>query len=143
MDKQLIPYLKLIHGSFNTLVMFLFLYQGRLGLRIRGQRKHGKSPAVFEVVRKHRRFGPLFVLMGFIGFFAGLTLVIFDQGRVFVYPLHLMTGLLIVLLLVTTFLISKKIRGPDSSWRTPHFIVGIFIISFYIIQIFLGLGVLL
>jgi len=143
MDKQLIPYLKLVHGSFNTLVMFLFLYQGRLGLKIRGQRKRAKGPAVFEVVRKHRRFGPIFVFMGFIGFFAGLMLVIFDQGRVFEYPLHLMMGLFIVLLLITTFLISKKIRGPDSPWRTPHFIVGIFIISFYIIQIFLGLGVLL
>jgi len=83
MDKQLIPYLKLVHGSFNTLVMFLFLYQGRLGLKIRGQRKNGKSPVIFEVVRKHRRFGPIFVFMGFIGFFAGLMLVIFDQGRVF------------------------------------------------------------
>jgi hypothetical protein len=143
MDKQLIPYLKLVHGSFNTLVMLLFLYQGRLGLRIRGQRKRGNGPAVFEVIRKHRRFGPIFFLMGFIGFFAGLILVIFDQGRVFVYPLHLMTGSLIVLLLITTFLISKKIKGVTSPCRTPHFIIGIFIISFYIIQLFLGLGILL
>jgi hypothetical protein len=143
MDKQLILYLKLVHGSFNILVMFLFLYQGRMGLRIRRQRKRGSGPGVFEVVRKHRRFGPILVFIGFIGFLAGLTLVIFDQGRVFEYPLHLMVGSFIVLLLITTFLISKKIRGPDSPWRTPHFIVGIFIISFYIIQIFLGLGVLL
>lgn len=142
MDKQLIPYLKLVHGSFNTIVMFLFLYQGRLGLIIRRRRKRG-GPPIFEVTGRHRRFGPIFVFIGFIGFLAGLTLVIFDQGRVFEYPLHLMMGSFIVLLLTTTFLISKKIRGPDSPWRTPHFIVGIFIISFYIIQIFLGLGVLL
>jgi Protein of unknown function (DUF4079) len=143
MDKQLIPYLKLVHGSFNTLVMFLFLYQGRLGLKIRGQRKHGKSPAIFKVVKKHRRFGPILFFLGFIGFLAGLTLAVFDHGRVFEYPLHLIMGLLIVLLLITTFLISKEIRGSDSPWRTPHFMVGIFIISFYIIQIFIGLGVLL
>jgi hypothetical protein len=143
MDKQLIPYLKLVHGSFNTLVMLLFLYQGRLGLRIRGQRKRSNGPAVFIVIRKHRRFGPILVFLGFIGFLAGLTLVIFDQGRVFEYPLHLITGSLIVLLLITTFFISKKIRASDSPWRTPHFIVGVFIISFYIIQLFLGLGILL
>jgi hypothetical protein len=142
MDKQFIPYLKLVHGSFNTLVMFLFLYQGRLGLRIRRQRKHGNSHEVFKVIIKHRRFGPLFAFMGVIGFFAGLTLAYLDHGEVFEYPLHFMMGLLIILLLITTFLISKKIRGSDSPWRAPHFIVGIFIISFYIIQIFIGLGVL-
>jgi hypothetical protein len=123
--------------------MFLFLYQGRLGLRIRRQRKLDNSPGIFEVVKKHRRFGSILVFLGFIGFLAGLTLAIFDHGRVFEYPLHLMMGLFIVLLLITSFLISKKIRGSDSPWRTPHFIVGIFIISFYIIQIFIGLGVLL
>ncbi len=142
MDKQLIPYLKLVHGSFNTVVMLLFLYQGRLGLRIRRQRKRG-GPGVFEVVRKHRSFGPILVFIGFIGFLAGLALVFFDEGRVFEYPLHFIMGSLIALLLITTFFISKKIRGSDSPWRTPHFIVGICIISFYIIQIFIGLGVLL
>lgn len=142
MDNQLIPYLKLVHGSFNTIVMFLFLCQGWLGFTIRRQRKSG-GPPLFKVIRRHRKFGPIFVFMGLAGFFAGLTLVTFDHGHVFKYPLHSIMGSLIALSLVTTFSISKRIRANKPAWRTLHFILGIFIISLYVIQIFLGLGILL
>jgi hypothetical protein len=140
-SKDFIPYLKIVHGSFNTIVMFLFLYQGWLGLTIRRQRKGGRSP-ILKIIRRHRKFGPIFVFWGVIGFLAGLTLVYIDEGRVFEYPLHFIMGSLITLSLVTTFLISRRIRSDNPSWRTPHFMLGLLIIFFYFIQIFLGLGIL-
>jgi hypothetical protein len=141
LSRDFIPYLRIVHGSFNTIVMFLFLYQGWLGLTIRRQRKSGGSPT-FKIIKRHRRSGPIFVFLGIIGFFAGLTLAYLDHGRVFKYPLHFMMGSLIALSLVTTFIISKQIRSKEPPWRTPHFTLGLFVISFYTIQIFLGLGIL-
>jgi hypothetical protein len=140
-DKDLIPYLRIAHGSFNTVVMFLFLYQGWLGLTIRRQRKTG-GPPLFKIIKRHRTFGPVFAFAGILGFFAGLTLVYVDYGRTFKYPPHFITGSLIALSLVTTFLVSKQIRPGESSWRNTHFMLGILIISLYIIQVFLGFGIL-
>lgn len=141
LSRDFIPDLRIAHGSFNMIVMFLFLYQGWLGLTIRSRRKSGGSP-IFKIIKRHRKSGPILVLLGVIGFFAGLTLAYLDHGRVFKYPSHFMMGSLIALSLVTTFIISKQIRSNEPPWRTPHFTLGLFIISFYIIQIFLGLGIL-
>jgi len=51
-------------------------------------------------------------------------------------------GCTIVLCLLSTFLISRKIKGPDSSYRTPHFVLGITILCLYLAEVFLGIGVL-
>ena len=58
-DKQIIAYLKLIHGAFNALVMLLLIYQGWFGLRIRNIRRAGKPPD-FRMIKRHRKNGPLF-----------------------------------------------------------------------------------
>jgi hypothetical protein len=52
-------------------------------------------------------------------------------------------GCLIVLCLVTTVVLSRNIKGPDSPYRTPHFILGIAILCLYLIEVVLGIGVLL
>ncbi len=136
MSRESIEYLKLIHGSFNTLVLLLFLYQGFLGLRIR---KSGRN----DYIKRHRQIGPVAALLGVSGFFAGITVVYLDAGHILKYPLHFITGLTIASLIITTFLISKKIKGPDKYWRNRHYAVGILIILLYFVQAFLGLGVLL
>jgi hypothetical protein len=82
-------------------------------------------------------------LLGVAGYFAGVGLILIDKGHVFVYPSHMIVGSFIALLIITTSIISKKIKGPDSSWRTPHFMIGLFILLLYILQIYLGLGILL
>lgn len=140
-DKQIIAYLKLFHGFYNTMVMVLFIYQGFLGLRIRRERKAGIQS--FHIIKRHRRLGPILIFVGVIGFFAGGMVVYLDHGHIFHYPLHFITGLLIVLSVITTFLISKRIKGIDDVWRDRHYVLGILIISFYLIQVFLGLGILL
>lgn len=137
----LITSLKYVHGSYNTFVILLFLFQGWLGLMIRKDRKAGR-PLKAKTIRRHRNNGPLVAFMGILGFCAGVTTVLLEYGHLWLYPLHFIIGSLIALLIVTTFLISKKIKGCESLWRTPHFIIGVSIICLYFSQAFLGLYIL-
>lgn len=139
LDEQTIAYLKLLHGFYNSMVMLLFVYQGFLGLRIRRERKAGIRS--FSIM--HRKLGPVLAVASILGFLAGGMVVFLSHGHIFHYPLHFITGSLIVLSVITTFLISKRIKGVDDRWRDRHYVLGILIISFYFIQVFLGLGILL
>lgn len=141
LDKQVVAYLKLFHGLYNSFVFIMIFYQGLLGLKIRRERKVGKIS--FFDIKRHKRLGPILTVLSPIGFFAGVTIVFLDHGHIFKYPLHFIMGLLIVLSVFTTFLISKRITGADDLWRNRHFVLGILIIFFYIIQVTLGLGILL
>ena len=138
MSRELIEYLKLFHGAYNTIIFLLIVYQGTLGLRIR---KSAERP--IPLIARHRKIGPAAVVLGGAGFIAGMSLAFIDHGRVLKYPLHFFCGLAIVALLITTFLISKKIRGPESLWRNRHYAVGIIIVLLYSVQVVLGLGALL
>lgn len=139
-EKDMIPYFRLAHGSYNIMVMILFFYQGWLGLKIMNGRKTGLQS--FGAIKRHRKMGPVLSLMGAAGFFVGLFIAV-SHGHIFHYPLHFSTGSVIVLCISTTFFISRKIKGQDSPWRALHFRVGILILSFYFIQAFLGLGIIL
>jgi len=139
-DKQTIAYLRYVHGFYNTVVLILFMYQGFLGLRIREQRKTGVMALV--IIKRHRKAGPFLVLLGLIGFFAGIILVFVDYGNLLKFPLHLITGMGITILIIGTFVISRRIKSSEPEWRTPHFVVGIAILCLYVIQTFLGLGIL-
>jgi hypothetical protein len=141
-DRQLLADLRLAHGIYNSFVVLLFLYQGWLGLRIRrGRMAH--APQSLPVIKRHRRAGPVLALMGGFGFLFGLTLVLLDTGNVLEYKLHFFTGLSIVVLLIATYRISRDIKGPDSPYRTPHFVLGAAIICLYCANVFLGIGALL
>jgi hypothetical protein len=132
---------KLFHGSFNTLVAFSFMYQGWMGLAVRRGRKRGQ-PRI-EIVKRHRRLGPILVVLGALGFCAGLTLAIIDKGTILQYPLHVIVGSVIVLFILGQYTVSKKIKGPESPWRTPHLAIGMGIVVFYLFQILVGLSILL
>jgi hypothetical protein len=140
-DKQIIAYLKLIHGAFNTLVLLLLISQGWDGLKIRNIRRAGNPPD-FKTIKRHRKNGPLFTILGCLGFIAGAIIVYLDEGEIFEYPIHFITGSVITFLLITTYLISKRISGAESRLRTPHFILGIGVLGIYLFQIFLGLEIL-
>lgn len=141
-DRQYIDYLKLLHGSYNTVVALLFMYQGSLGWRIRTERTGGGARNA-TIIRAHRVRGPIFAILGIGGYLAGTLLVYLDKGYLYEYKLHLIAGTCIVLAIMTTYLVSRMIRGPESRWRTPHFLIGLFIILAYLIQIVLGLNILL
>jgi len=140
-DKQMLAYLRLVHGSFNVIVFALIVYQGLLGYRIRKARLAG-IPAG-GINRRHRKNGHFLVVLGIAGFFAGVVLVSLDFGHLLKYPLHFINGALISSALVCMFLISRRIRAADTQWRTAHFRIGIVTIVLYVIQLFLGLGILL
>lgn len=83
------------------------------------------------------------MILGGFGFLEGLVLVLLDSGKVLQFPPHLFTGLTIVVLLLATYKISGDIKGPDSPYRTPHFILGIAILCLYLVNVVIGLGVYL
>jgi len=141
MIRQIIPYLKLAHGSFNLLMAFLFIYQWSIGLKIRGKRNTGEQPEA-KLIRRHRRNGPIFVILGCLGYIAGVSIAYLDKGKFIQFPLHFITGSLIASSLVSTYFISKKIRITKSPWRTSHFMLGTLIVSLYFVQVFLGLNIL-
>lgn len=130
-----------VHGSFNIFVFIMFLYQGWLGLKIRGERK-AKKPPTFTIIKRHRKTGPLLVLMSIAGFFVGATIVYLDEGEILEHPLHFFTGSVIVFSVLMTFLISRAIKGRELPWRNLHFMIGLIIICLYFIQVLIGIGIL-
>jgi len=139
---HLLKKLRLIHGAYNGIMMLLVFYHGWLGIIIRRNRKV-KAPLPFPIIKRHRKGGPILTLFGVLGFFIGLTLVFLDTGNILEFPLHLFTGLALIILLIFTYALSHKIKGPDSVYRTPHFAIGLIILWLYLIEVLLGLRVLL
>jgi hypothetical protein len=142
LNDSVLPYLRYFHGLYNLFVILLFFYQANLGLRIRRDRVAGK-PLTIGAIRKHRRLGPFLPVLAVAGFLAGAGIVYLDDGRVFVRPFHFLTGLVIILLVCTTFLLSTKIRSSNAEWRDAHFVVGLLILCIYLFQAYLGLDLLL
>ncbi len=140
-DQTWMDALRVGHGSYNAAVYLGLLYQGWLGLAIRKRRKAGADR--MPHVLRHRANGPVLVVLGILGYLAGCALAWIDRGRIFLFPGHAGTGLMIALCLVLTFGISRRIKGRESPWRTPHFILGIVILGLYLVQALLGLDILL
>ncbi len=140
-DKHFLSYLRLVHAFYNASIMLLFFYHGWLGVTIRRRRKAG-GPLPFPVIRRHRKMGPPLVVLGVAGFCIGFTLVLLDTGRVLEYPPHLFTGAAIVVLLLAIFAVSRRIKGPDSPYRNPHFTLGVMLLVLYVIEVILGVNVL-
>src|SRR5512144_3215090 len=111
--RQLLLNLRWVHAFYNGCVLLLFFYHGALGGTIRRARR-AKAPLPFQAIKRHRKTGPVLVILGVAGFFLGFTLVLLHTGNVLEYRTHLFTGLAIVILLMTTQAISRRIKGPDS-----------------------------
>jgi len=142
MPRFLIPYFQAGHALFNSGLFIAFVYHGWNGWRIRRKRLGG-GPQDSGLVRRHRAMGPFLAKLLPVGYLAGLLLSFLDHGTWARYSLHLGVGTVLVSAVVATWIISRKIRGPQSAWRTPHFLLGIAILILFLGQIFLGLGVLL
>jgi hypothetical protein len=140
-DSELLSNLRLVHGGFNACVMLLFFYHARFGLAIRRARST-KAPLPFPAIRRHRKMGPFLALAGILGYCIGLTLVLLHTGNILEYPPHFFTGSSIVILLLSTFVISRKIKGQESPLRTIHAYIGITILCLYVVEAIIGIGVL-
>lgn len=141
-SRELIAQLKLVHGFFNLTVVLLFFYHGRNGLLIRRARTSA-APLPLLAMKRHRRMGPILALLGVAGFFAGLILTLVDTGQLLKYPPHLFVGIAIITLLFCTYRLSRKIAGSGGSERDLHYRLGIVILALYLVNVFLGIGVLL
>jgi hypothetical protein len=142
LERDAMEFLKLLHGSYNIVMMVLFIRQGVLGIAIRRERVAGRTP-LFAAIKRHRREGPILTLLGTFGFLAGALLALADHGHILHYPRHFITGAILVLLLGATYQISRKIRGPAPPWRIVHFVMGIVIVALYLGQVYLGLEIFL
>jgi hypothetical protein len=134
-------YLRIAHGLINFTIVLCFIIQAWLGLQIRKQRS-AKKELPFAIIRRHRKFGPILVPAGVLGFLSGWILIYSDTGQLFKYPLHFITGLVIALLLPVTYAVSRSIRAGESLWRERHYHLGLLILCLYGIQAFLGIGIL-
>lgn len=101
------------------------------------------APLHFPVIKRYRQARPVPEQMGGFGLFAGLTLVLLNTGNVLEYSPHFFTGRTIVVLLIATYKISRDIKVPDYSYRTPHFVLGIASLCLYLVNVMIGIGVLL
>jgi hypothetical protein len=140
-DKHLLSSLRFVHGGFNSFVTAMFFYHANLGMAIRRARK-AHAPLPFPLIKRHRKGGPVLAGLGIAGFCIGFTLVMLDSGRILEFPYHFLVGCCIVLCLIGTFILSRKIKGSDSPYRAPHFYLGIAILCLYLIEVALGIGVL-
>jgi len=141
LPKEWLDVLRIGHGAYNAMIALAFIYQGWLGLKVRRERTAGDARD-FAVAKKHRNRGPFLVTLGILGYVAGVALIYLDKGHFFEYPLHNIVGLGIVTLLLVTFFIARKIKGPESPWRIRHSVVGVGILCLYLVQLFIGLNVL-
>jgi Protein of unknown function (DUF4079) len=142
MDKEILAYLRLVHALFNLTVFLFFLVQAWIGLKIRHQRIKGMPPKV-KAVKLHRQAGPILAILGVSGFVAGLTIGYLDHGIALKYPLHLTMGSIIAASILLILATSKKIRSRQSSWRSVHSLLGLWLLCLYGMQILTGLGILL
>jgi hypothetical protein len=136
-----IPYLQIAHAFFGGVFLLAFFYQGWQGVRIRRGRLAGAPD--FASVRRHRRLGPVLTRLLPLVFLAGLATAYLDHGVWVKFPAHLTVGAALVVAGGGTELLSRRIRGPLSPWRSPHSILGAAILVLFLAQAFLGLGALL
>jgi uncharacterized protein DUF4079 len=134
-------YLQVAHALFGGALLLSFVLQGWLGLRIRRRRRAGTPD--FVAVRRHRRLGPVLTRLLPLVFLAGLATAYLDHGAWVIYPLHLAVGAALVLTTGAAELLSRRIRGPLSPWRFPHLLLGAAMLALFLVQAFLGLGILL
>lgn len=118
---QLLSNLRPVQAFCNTSIMLLFFYHGRdAGDEGRCTRR-AQASLPFPVIKRHRKIEPILVMPGMPGYCIGLTLFLPGTGNVLEYPSHFITGSFFGIFLITTFVISRKIKGQASPVRTPHF----------------------
>lgn len=95
-----------------------------------------------SLIKKHRTAGPVLALFGLFGFISGIVMVLVHFGTLFKYPPHLAVGTALALCIVATYSISRRIRVRLPEGRTLHFALGLGTLILYVVQVFIGIGLL-
>lgn len=139
LSKETIANLRMVHGAFNLLLLGFFIYQARLGLRIKRARLAHAMDALAN--KKHRALGPVIALVLPLGFVAGATVTWLRAGHIEPGSPHFINGLLLLALVGGTYAASRKIKGEHG--RALHRRLGFTTLAVFIIQFLLGVGNLL
>jgi len=134
--------LQLVHVLFSAVLFVAFVYQGTLGWRIRGRRLAGVLQD-FSVVKRHRALGPVLAGLLPLGYLAGLVTAYLHKGDLVRYPAHLAGGTALLVVAAAAVLVSRRIRGAQSPWRTSHGALGVLLLCTFLLQIYLGLNIFL
>ena len=134
--------LQIGHVGFNSALFLALMFQGLLGWRIRRRRVAGGAQN-FSVVKRHRALGPILATLLPLGYLAGLVTVYLHKGLWVRYPGHLTGGTVLLAAVCSVVLVSRRIRGPQSPWRTPHGALGLLLLGAFLVQVFLGLNIFL
>lgn len=139
---RVVSTLQLAHVFFSSALFLAFAYQGLLGWRIRSRRVAGVLQD-FGVVKRHRALGPVLATLLPVGYLVGLVTAYLHKGLWVRYPGHLATGTILLVVVCSAVLVSKRIRGAQSPWRTPHLELGLLLLGIFLVQIYLGLNIFL
>lgn len=134
--------LQITHVFFNSALFFALAYQALLGFRVRRKRIAGVLQD-FNAVKRHRALGPVLATLLPFGYLAGLITVYLHKGLWARYPAHLAGGTFLLAIVCSVVVVSTRIRGAQSPWRTPHFGLGLLLLCAFLLQIFLGLNIFL
>lgn len=134
--------LQVTHAFFAGVLFLAFVFQGHLGWRLRKKRVAGVLQD-FSLVKKHRARGPILATLVSVVYLAGLITVYLHKGLWVRHPGHLAGGTVLLVVVGSVYLASKRIRGTQSPWRTPHFALGLLLLCAFAVQIYLGLNVFL
>ena len=139
---RVVSTLQTAHVLFSSALFLALAYQGLLGWRIRHKRVAGVLQD-FSVVKRHRALGPILATLLPFGYLAGLITAYLHKGLWVRYPGHLVGGTVLLAVVFSAFLASKRIRGAQSPWRTSHFALGVLALCAFLVQIYLGLNIFL
>jgi hypothetical protein len=129
------------HGLYNIVIFLFFVWQGWIGSKIRIERLSA-SPPTMPFIKRHRKFGPGLTLLGIAGFLSGVIMVYIGGDNIVARPLHFFVGSVLTLVIIAAFLISRKIKGQESPFRTLHMAAGTLTICLYIVQTYIGIKIL-
>lgn len=141
-SNKVISALQIAHVFTNSALFVAFAYQGLLGWRIRRRRVAGVLQD-FGMVKKHRALGPVLATLLPLGYLVGLITVYLHKGVWVRYPAHLAGGTVLLAIVCAVVLVSRRIHGAQSQWRTPHFELGLLLLGTLLVQIYLGLNIFL
>lgn len=141
-DKELLSVLQSSHATFNVVVMLLFWHQAWMGMKIRKARRQAGGALPFTLIRRHRKAGPVYAALALFGYLFGIVIVVLHKGRLLEHPAHFFTGTILIAVIMVSIVLSRRIQGQQSPYRTAHFIAGLFLLVLYLLQVLLGIGVL-
>jgi len=132
----------LIHPIIIIMAILSGLYTGYLGWK-RFQFKRGRALVSAFPWQRHIRWGKIFYILLWIGFFVGLGYLLYVQGNVFATGLHAYLAVLIIIFFSIGSYLGMRLSKGKGSDRIALIHMGIQYGTFLLIFVQIILGVIL